>query len=524
MKIKNILSACLVFCGFSVALTSCSNNEEAFFTVTDEDAPRILNTDFPGSGFELNRDQKIQFQVLVTPADMTTVRWYDGDVLAYEGAYIDRFFEAGDYNLKILATTVKGKETYRNIRMVVKALDGDPAVGDDSRLQAPGDAVTMTGSNLFNIKKVKINGREIDVTAATSSSIEYTLPADMADGKFRLSLVDETGQSYGSGWVTIYGDPLITKSDFMGQSEGLVTIPGRKLGDVTSVTVNGVECSIESLTDEQIVIKLPALEEGVYDVKVTNNSGVALKFLQNGTIVDNATIKVSLIAEEILWEGNHPVDWGNIFEKNELAATLKEIAKPRAILRLYVNRTDAEYAKGCAAVNWADIVNGGSDPNRGDVDITFEDTYVDFVLTAKSMELLEQNNFQVVGHGFDLLKITLIQPSEEELWAGSHPVDWGNIWEDDGTITAQLKQTAGPGSVLRLYVNRTDGEYAKGCAAVGWADIVNGGTDPNRGDVDITFEDTEIEFKLTKKSMELLNNGNLQVVGHGFDLLKITIE
>ena len=128
MKIKNILSACLVFCGFSVALTSCSNNEEAFFTVTDEDAPRILNTDFPGSGFELNRDQKMQFQVLVTPADMTTVRWYDGDVLAYEGAYIDRFFDAGDYNLKIVATTVKGKETYRNIRMVVKALAGDPAV------------------------------------------------------------------------------------------------------------------------------------------------------------------------------------------------------------------------------------------------------------------------------------------------------------------------------------------------------------------------------------------------------------
>ena len=200
-----------------------------------------------------------------------------------------------------------------------------------------------------------------------------------------------------------------------------------------------------------------------------------------------------------------------------MAAKLKEIAKPRAILRLYVKRTDSEYAKGCAAVNWADIVNGGTDPNRGDVDITFEDKYIDFKLTAKSMELLDQNNFQVVGHGFDLLKITLIQPSEEELWSGNHAVDWGTIWEDDGTITTLLKQSAGPGSILRLYVKRTDTEYAKGCAAVGWADIVNGGTDPNRGDVDITFEDTKVEFKLTKKSMELLNNGNLQVVGHGFE-------
>ena len=301
-------------------------------------------------------------------------------------------------------------------------------------------------------------------------------------------------------------------------------MPGRKLNDAKSVTVNGQECSIESITNDQIVIKLPALEEGVYDVKATTNSGAAIKFLQNGNLVETASIKVSLIAEEVLWEGTHSVDWSTIFEKNELAAKLKEIAKPRAILRLYVKRTDSEYAKGCAAVNWADIVNGGTDPNRGDVDITFEDKYIDFKLTAKSMELLDQNNFQVVGHGFDLLKITLIQPSEEELWSGNHAVDWGTIWEDDGTITTLLKQSAGPGSILRLYVKRTDTEYAKGCAAVGWADIVNGGTDPNRGDVDITFEDTKVEFKLTKKSMELLNNGNLQVVGHGFDLTKITIE
>ena len=63
-----------------------------------------------------------------------------------------------------------------------------------------------------------------------------------------------------------------------------------------------------------------------------------------------------------------------------------------------------------------------------------------------------------------------------------------------------------------------------GCAAVDWADIVKGGRDGSRGDVQISFEDTEVEFKLTKKSMELLNSGKLQVVGHGFDLQKITIE
>ena len=522
MKLKNIFLACLA----GLALTSCSSDEDAFFTISENDAPRILNTDFPDGGFNINRNENLKFEILVTPADLTTVKWLADGKVVYVGDTINQAFEAGNYTLKIVATTDMGKETSRTMSLTVKPIDGDPIVDDDAqaRIQAPGDAVTMNGSNLTNIKKVRINDRLIDVTTVSNTSIQFTMPADMPDGQYRLSLLDEVGQSFGGGLVTVFSDALITKGDFMGQSEGLVTMPGRKLNDAKSVTVNGQECSIESLTNDQIVIKLPALEEGVYDVKATTNSGAAIKFLQNGNLVETASIKVSLIAEEVLWEGTHSVDWGTIFEKNELAAKLKEIAKPRAILRLYVKRTDSEYAKGCAAVNWADIVNGGTDPNRGDVDITFEDKYIDFKLTAKSMELLDQNNFQVVGHGFDLLKITLIQPSEEELWSGNHAVDWGTIWEDDGTITTLLKQSAGPGSILRLYVKRTDTEYAKGCAAVGWADIVNGGTDPNRGDVDITFEDTKVEFKLTKKSMELLNNGNLQVVGHGFDLTKITIE
>ena len=140
------------------------------------------------------------------------------------------------------------------------------------------------------------------------------------------------------------------------------------------------------------------------------------------------------------------------------------------------------------------------------------------------MELINSGNLQVVGHGFNITKITIIQPSEEELWTGKHAIDWGTIWEDNGTITAQLKNMAGVGSVLRLYVKRTADDYCLGCAAVGWADIVKGGTDPNRGDVNISFEDNSVEFVFTEKSMELLNSGNLQVVGHGFDLLKITIQ
>ena len=47
MITKNILkylAASLVFCGFAAAFTSCSSDEDPFFTAGEEDAPRILNT------------------------------------------------------------------------------------------------------------------------------------------------------------------------------------------------------------------------------------------------------------------------------------------------------------------------------------------------------------------------------------------------------------------------------------------------------------------------------------------------
>lgn len=615
MKIKNILMASLVCCSLAAAFTSCSKDTDAYYTVSEDDAPRILNTDFPDGGFSINRDANLKFEVLATPADYTTIKWLVDGKEVYEGTTIDQAFEAGDYTLKILAVTTRGKETSRTMKLTVKALDGDPIGGNDvmERYQEAGTTITLSGSNLSSVKKVKINDREIDVVSATDDKIEYTIPADMPDGQYRISFINAENQSFGGGIVNISGQPIVSESsfivaipgqltlsgrkldgvsavtvngqtctivskqadkmvvefpaladgnyamvatttkgasvmfikdgalvdaasvsvaqviinqsDFIGMSAGQVSFTGSNLNNVATVTVGGQTCTIVNQTATSLVVELPEMEEGTFDLKATTTSGSSVKFIKDDQLVELASIKVSLIAEDILWQGNHAVDWGTIWEDDGTVTTeFKKLAKPRAILRLYVKRTADDYCIGCAAVGWADIVKGGVDPNRGDVNINFEDTYVDFVLTNKSMELINSGNLQVVGHGFNVTKITIIQPSEEELWAGKHAIDWGTIWEDDGTVTAQLKSMAGVGSVLRLYVKRTADDYCIGCAAVGWADIVKGGVDPNRGDVNINYEDTYVDFKFTEKSMELLSGGNLQVVGHGFDLLKITVQ
>ena len=108
MKIKNIFSVSLMCCAFAALFTSCSKDEEAFYTVSENDSPRILNTDFPDGGFSINRDANLKFEVLVTPADYTKVIWYADGKEEYVGNTIDKAFEAGEYTLKILAVTTQG--------------------------------------------------------------------------------------------------------------------------------------------------------------------------------------------------------------------------------------------------------------------------------------------------------------------------------------------------------------------------------------------------------------------------------
>jgi hypothetical protein len=623
-NIFKYFAVCLVCCGITLAFTSCSKEEDPFFTIGGDDAPRILNTDFPRSNpddensailFDIKRNEHLRFTLQVTPTDQTTISWLiDGKEVA-TGKDIDIALETGTYDFKVIARTNAGKESYRQGTLKVTPLDGDP-INTSSLIdtyQEVGATVTVNGSNLGGVKQVKINDRLIDVTSAAEGSLQFVMPADMPEGEYRMSFIDDSGTVYGAGKIVVSGQSIVTESDFIATTAGQVSFTGRKLdnvatvtagnqtctivtktddkitiqlpeladgtfelkantyggaavmfvkdgalvetaniqvvqalifqnfflgqpmeninltGDnldkVATVTVNGQTCTIVSKNAEKMTVQLPDLPEGTFDLKATTTSGTAVKFIKNGELADVASVKVSIIAEDVVWEGTHAVEWDAIWQDAAATTQLKTFAKVGATLRLYVTRTATDYCKGCATVNWKNIMHGGEgDVGREDVDITNETTYIDFVLTAKSIELLNEGNLQVVGHGFTLTKITVVQPEETELWTGSHDVDWGSIWENS-EVTAKLKTRGGIGSVLRLYVTRTATDYCKGCATVNWKNIKHGGEgDVNREDVDITNETTSIEFVLTAKSMELLNEGNLQVVGHGFTLTKVTIQ
>lgn len=121
----------LLAVGFALAgtstLSSCSSDDEPYFTVSEDDNPRILNTDLADS--KIHRKTNYKMEIKVTPAHYTTVTWLlDGTKIA-EGNTIDQPLPLGDHELKIVATTTKNKTTSRTLKVTVTPAADDPALG-----------------------------------------------------------------------------------------------------------------------------------------------------------------------------------------------------------------------------------------------------------------------------------------------------------------------------------------------------------------------------------------------------------
>jgi hypothetical protein len=67
----------------AVSFSSCSSDNDPFFTATEDDAPRFLNSDLPkvnekgelGSFGTILRTNNFKFGVIATPVDYTTITW-----------------------------------------------------------------------------------------------------------------------------------------------------------------------------------------------------------------------------------------------------------------------------------------------------------------------------------------------------------------------------------------------------------------------------------------------------------------
>ena len=397
----------------SVAFLSCTQKEEPFFTATEDDAPRILNTDIPdwdGGApsvlMTISRDQNFEFEIVVTPADYTTVEWFLDDVKVAEGKAINQPVLAGNWTLKILATTTKGLSTYRVTKLVVNPVDGDPVAGDAilERLVAPGATVAIGGTNMDKVAKVVIGGVECDATYA-DGAVTYTVPADMAAGTYQLTLKDADGFEYGAGYITVSAASVVSTASFSAKPGAELVLTGLNLDKVASLTAGEQACTIVSKTAGELKLTLPNLAKGSYELVGVDASGNAVNFVDGTQMLDKAALTIT--AEDTLWEGHHYVSWDLADgDPNKTFSALAEASMawaPGKIIRVTLTPDPtAEYHQVQFNTMWWAELPGTM---RGDF---FEATVAEITWTQELSDLVNaQGGFIVCGHGFFVDKVTI---------------------------------------------------------------------------------------------------------------------
>lgn len=220
----------LLAVGFALAgtstLSSCSSDDEPYFTASEDDNPRILNTDLADS--KIDRKTNYKLEIKVTPVHYTTVTWLlDGTKIA-EGTTIDQPLPIGNHELKIVATTTKGKTTSRTLNVTVIPAADDPVLGTNANelWVAPGETTTIRNcKNLVDhVQKVLIDGKEAAFEVLDKgTALKVTAPSDLANGDYDITLVDGSGVQFPCGKIKVTTEPRPSMETTLWEGEFAVT-------------------------------------------------------------------------------------------------------------------------------------------------------------------------------------------------------------------------------------------------------------------------------------------------------------
>lgn len=190
-------------------LSSCSSDDDPFFTVSEDDNPRILNTNL--ADLKLDRKTKLNLEIKVTPVHYTTVTWLLDGTQIYEGTTIDQTLPLGNHELKIVATTTKGKSTSRTLKVTVTPAADDPALGTNAieLWVAPGAETTIHKcKNLGTVTKVMVGGKEVAFEVLEEgTSLKLTAPTGLENGDYDITLVDGEGVQFSCGTIKVTTEP-----------------------------------------------------------------------------------------------------------------------------------------------------------------------------------------------------------------------------------------------------------------------------------------------------------------------------
>ena len=227
----NVLKAMMMLFAMSFALagtatlSSCSSDDDPFFTVSENDNPRILNTDLADQ--KLDRKTKLNLEIKVTPVHYTTVTWLLDGTQIYEGTTIDQTLPIGNHELKIVATTTKGKTTSRTLNVTVTPAADDPALGTNTLelWVAPGAETTIHNcKNLGTVAKVMVGGKEVAFEVLEEgTALKLTAPTGLENGDYDITLVDGEGNQFPCGTIKVTTEARPSMENTIWEGEFAVT-------------------------------------------------------------------------------------------------------------------------------------------------------------------------------------------------------------------------------------------------------------------------------------------------------------
>lgn len=206
-------------------LSSCSSDDEPYFTASEDDNPRILNTDLADS--KIDRKTNYKLEIKVTPVHYTTVTWLLDGTQIYEGTTIDQTLPVGNHELKIVATTTKGKSTSRTLKVTVTPAADDPALGTNASelWVAPGAETTIHNcKNLGTVTKVMVGGTEVAFAVLEEgTALKLTTPTGLENGDYAITLVDGDGVEFSGGTIKVTTEPRPSMENTLWEGEFAVT-------------------------------------------------------------------------------------------------------------------------------------------------------------------------------------------------------------------------------------------------------------------------------------------------------------
>ena len=133
----------------------------------------------------------------------------------------------GNHELKIVATTTKGKTTSRTLNVTVTPAADDPALGTNASelWVAPGAETTIRNcKNLGTVTKVMVGGKEVAFEVLEQGkALKLTAPTGLENGDYDITLVDGEGNQFPGGTIKVTTEARPSMETTLWEGEFAVT-------------------------------------------------------------------------------------------------------------------------------------------------------------------------------------------------------------------------------------------------------------------------------------------------------------